>query len=97
MKAGITGALDRLGSTADQIAEALANKGCRGTRVDKCPLEVYLEAEFSMTARVGNLTAAVGPDVRYLSEPLRDFVRGFDAGRYPDLIQAYLLDPEEDA
>ena len=94
----ITATLGGLGETSDDIANALRNKGIRGTRAsaDVCPLAYYLREQFpqqfqGIGFQVGCYQVTVYNQhgdmatAAILTEGQADFVRSFDNGNYPDL------------
>jgi hypothetical protein len=75
--------LDALGSTPEEIARTLQDKGIRGVRKSKCacPIAHYLQLKGFKDAEVGAFTEVS----RVLSDGMRDFIYAFDRGEYPEL------------
>ena len=87
----VTEALDQLGEMEpDEIAKFLLERGHKGARGASmlCPLALYLT---SINGKVAVLSATVcaggeEPMLAPLPISVREFVRGFDDGRYPQLM-----------
>ncbi len=87
-------ALQSLGTSADDVADALDTGGWRGLRHDAgaCPVSLYLTATLPDVrgAAVGTGEATVhpidGPDEEIdLPPAVATFVEAFDGGAYPEL------------
>lgn len=95
-------ALADLGPDPDTIADRLGQLGVKGARWcdTKCPLVVYLELVdqhwvvevtelYTTVYSWDGVSAELEPPLQItLTEPVTAFVRAFDRGHYPDLIQA---------
>jgi len=92
---GIRAALDKLGSTSEEVAEKLKEKGVKGARrsVGTCPIAIYLWREgFKWengvgTMIVGGSCISDNPRADLMATPgvVADFIRDFDRGNYPEL------------
>jgi hypothetical protein len=94
--------LATLGETPVQIAASLERSGVRATPRSSgdCAIAVFLNAVLVAdpnveAVRVGGTEIILKPSSRWhrgvrirLSEPLRDFVCSFDAGKFPELTRA---------
>lgn len=85
-------ALSWLGDTVEEVAEGLRARGIKGKLSEprSCPLHNYL-AEFGWNYSVLGPMLNISPDseqweVIRLPKHIFWFVGGFDAGRFPDLI-----------
>ena len=97
--ADLNTALDKLGSSADEIAETLSAAGIKGYPEDcfHCPLANWLTSTFSLAehglrADVGsyeinihNFASGEGVCTIHTSEAVADFVNDFDMGDFPNL------------
>lgn len=87
--------LAALGSSR-QIALYLEEQQCAGHRnlAQSCPLARYVSRETGEVVRVGGLIceydAAFGVALAFLPDGVREFVKDFDHGRYPNLIKGDL-------
>lgn len=89
--------LTNLGSTADEIAGSLAAAGITGELNAPCSCAIanYLSAQGFASVAVaveesGCYVVEHGADVSHTigqDGPIPDFIRAFDAGAYPHLIQ----------
>lgn len=85
--------LDKLGSTADEVARTLADLGVKGRprKADQCPVSRYLadrmQAAVSTTLQLFDVDG-MPACLAWLPEPVSAFVRRFDAGEYPHLKEA---------
>lgn len=99
---GLATALEDLGKTANTVAEILSREALVGKPGDDCgcPVALYLQAVIEEHPRAGvyqedHYFACVWrsdrPDNAELTvdlpDAVRDFVRAFDRGEYPDLIE----------
>lgn len=82
--------LGRLGNTADEIAESLAAKACKGRQgsPSSCPIANYIKDQFPQSqvhveARHSDLNGKCTSHTYAVEQ----FIRDFDAGRYPQLNQ----------
>ena len=98
---GVTRALALLGSTADQVAWALARRVFVGEPGESrgCPVAAYLRATLTPTCPVSVGAARVYVfGERLVSVPLPDpvrlFVDAFDLGAYPFLHPPGYVDPD---
>lgn len=96
LSAQVVATLGGLGGTASEIAGALEAKGITGRRHSSqhCPLANYLMEQFPEAERasVGIWSMLIDADGGTLASPespgsCRDFVRAFDNGRFPNLVQ----------
>jgi hypothetical protein len=83
--------LAELGEHPDMIAARLAAEcawGVPGSR-NRCPLAKYLRRKLGTLASVDRDGAVLGRPVRTVPLPVacRSFVRKFDKGRYPELVE----------
>jgi len=81
--------LERLGSTADEVAASLKRLGVKGRRGSAltCPLAKYLNSRLPGTqpTKVSSVSFQVTGSQLYVPAGCSDFVRRFDIGRYPEL------------
>ena len=95
-------ALDKLGSTPDEIAATLANKGIKGCRqkladlspeahiknLGPCPLHNYLnEQGFGITGISFQVWWSDGHTSPHDRPGISSFILNFDDGDYPELIE----------
>ena len=92
--------LGGLGHDAEQVAISLAAQGVRGKprSAQGCAIAVYVGAVIAADNRVRSITVedtrlTIRPAKRWsrpvavrLPRPVRDFITGFDAERYPRLL-----------
>jgi len=80
-------ALRALGSTDDEVATTLREKGIKGWRgyTDACPLAQFLRAEGFALVNVTDTSFDVDDYHAALPEGARSFVASFDGSLYPDL------------
>ena len=85
----VSEALRLLGSRPDKIARRLQREGCTGVHsVSACPISVYLSANGFEDPWVTRNSVSWGPsgeNIAALSDPVRNFIARFDAGKYPYL------------
>lgn len=82
--------LRELGDTADEVAEELYTRGHKGLRWEAgaCPIFRYLEGKLPAPPMIGPGSVCVGPHlVIGMPEAARQFVRRFDDGLYPHLLE----------
>lgn len=92
-------ALEDLGGTAEDVGRNLLIEGCKGLpgTATKCPVATFLQRK---SGRLVDDLKSVPPVFMWavdgeraddgfysvpLPEPVRDFIRSFDAGNYPEL------------
>lgn len=92
--------LDELGSTSAEVAARLADDGIRGVpgSTDSCAIAVYLHAVLGADDRVRDIHVSNGwvtvsrrwgPGVLASQpNPVRAFIRMFDAGLFPELVRS---------
>lgn len=94
--------VEGLGDRADAVADRLVAEGIRGVQQDKydCPVARYLQAVVGADPSIWRLAVLYGR-IRISQSPssapiyvrapraLHAFVRAFDAGRYPDLVDGH--------
>lgn len=87
------GVLDELGSTSEEIAESLIKAGIKGRpyRAKDCPIRNYLRARLPYEDVVSSISGSsiktrLGVVNVSHSEIVRQFMWGFDSGRWADLI-----------
>lgn len=86
--AHLTNLLERLGNTAEEVAESLRAKSCTGyPRASfSCPVANYLREQLpDTTVSVGSGSSLAGSQRVRSPSGVSDFVRAFDNGLYPDL------------
>lgn len=90
--------LRELGDTPEKVAGTLRQANVRGKidSVTSCPVAKYLKSRLGRTYTVGvglnyvDVWADLGEKKTAsveLPESVKQFIRNFDAGRYPDLVQ----------
>lgn len=81
--------LASLGATADEVAETLRRKGVRGLPCvpGACPVARAIERDLGSPGRCGVSLAWTDDheDSVAMPEPVAEFVKAFDRGRYADL------------
>lgn len=95
--------LQLLGLTADEVADSLRVAGVKGKRVStiSCPVVTYLRRKLPgyaiyATQSVVDWAPIDSPPLSGIGEtvmippPVRDFIKRFDLGDYPDLRQRVL-------
>lgn len=95
-------ALDKLGSTPDEIAATLANKGIKGCKqklhslgpgqsiqnLDPCPLVNYLNEQGFGVTGIGPTNVWWGDEAFPHNRPaIHEFIHRFDHGGYPELVE----------
>ncbi len=83
--------LEALGPDADAMAESLRRlgvKGCRRKSGEDCVLQRYLEQMGFVKVTVSGVAVGWGDGkMQYLSGASHHFVRQFDVGAYPFLVE----------
>jgi hypothetical protein len=87
-------ALVKLGETADEVAQALQQRGVRGVKgmARCCPVASYLTKEFPGIKGIGVTPVYVRVDVEggevysFTSGATEDFIKRFDMGKYEGLV-----------
>lgn len=86
-------ALRRLGSSSEEIADSLAERGIRGRRQEErcCPLANYLRNELSVAVQIEVGSVQIDGVDGFMStavcDGVDDFIEDFDTEEYPYLIQ----------
>lgn len=90
---GVYEALRRLGSSSEQIADSLAERGVVGRRMEEraCPLANYLRDELGVSVQIEVGSVQLDGVEGFMStaacEGVEDFIEDFDGEEYPFLIQ----------
>lgn len=83
-------------TTADEIGRFFFDEGIRGrqSQPDDCPFAKWIKVVTGKAYRVGSRWIAQPDDptelIAEFSPAVRDFIRRFDAGCYPQLVQGHM-------
>lgn len=96
---GVYDALRRLGSTSEEIADSLAERGIRGRRMEEraCPLANYLRNELTVAVQIEAGSVQIDGVDGFMStavcDGVEDFIEDFDDEGYPFLIEQHPKEP----
>ena len=93
----VNNALINLGNDVDEVYHSLLLENCRGElyNMQSCPIAVYLKKRDLLPdtafVKYGRIEEHSHHSAKYVTLPgaIRDFIRMFDRGSYPELINGF--------